>query len=659
MLLGILCFVVIILPVSFLLFAGALWLALKIIKEQREFGPICGAVAAFYGLNFVIQFPLKFMGTGLAVTGVSIVASGLAAAWVYSSMLEMDYLKGLLAWFLQTVLVVTPCCAIAVPVLFATGGMAAMAEAFSADAEEDLAMGDDEFDEDFGDEGAMPGAAGVPAAAGGPQPAQEAIPGMEGTPDSAMPGAMPGDVPMPMPGDVAMPSGLPGDPIEPMPGTTPMPGFDPSIPGSSNVPPGPPMPGAPGDPNVPPMPGTFIPAMPGDNAANPLNFNPLEPALPERVEPTFPAGLKGDAQRAFHQGRASEGTRLVQAALLTTDDPSMWKQVRWCSALNRPVTSVRWGFALQMSGKIPLPPPTVPNNQGGNEFGNPQPGGEAGVIPPQPGLPGAGIPQRGVALPGDALPGDMPPGNVPPGMENNGQANPLIVPPAVDGAPPELSQATGDIGPRILQALPESNLERLLGPWPEGSNIKGVQFIGTGDNLKEVMSLAEQKGVDVVVVAAVSFKVTGINRNIDASLAVRIMDVATQKRLWSSPTLHSNAVKAAMRRGQDPGGELVSDFTEYLEKNFRFQEKPAIDKEEARRRAEALAREEPMNPLPALMEIRYYQHHELLTPIQAELFYQRLIGFDDAEAMATGNGQQRTRIIERFVPISMSEPTEN
>ena len=393
--------------------------------------------------------------------------------------------------------------------------------------------------------------------------------------------------------------------------------------------------------------------MPGENAANPLNFNPLEPALPERVEPTFPVGLKGDAQRAFHQGRAGEGTKLVQAALLTTDDKSMWKQVRWCTGLSRPVTDVRWGFALQMRGKIPLPPPTVPNNLDGN----PQPGADPGLIPPGMPQPEA---QPGLAPAEGAVPGDALPGNGPPGMENNGQGNPLLVPPAVDGAPPELSQATGDIGPRILQALPESNLERLLGPWPEGSNnIKGVQFIGTGADLKEVMSLAEQKGVDVVVVAAVSFKVTGINRNIDASLAVRIMDVNTQKRLWSSPTLHSNAVKAAMRRGQDPGGDLVEDFTEYVQKNFRLQEKPGIDKEEARRRAEELARQEPSNPLPALMEIRYYQHHELLTPIQAELCYQRLIGFDDAEAMATGNSEQRTSILERFVPISMSEPSEN
>src|SRR3712207_8517512 len=51
---------------------------------------------------------------------------------------------------------------------------------------------------------------------------------------------------------------------------------------------------------------------------------------------------QGDAQRAFHEGRIADGNSYLRAALLTSDDPSLWRNVRWCPALERPESGLRW-----------------------------------------------------------------------------------------------------------------------------------------------------------------------------------------------------------------------------------------------------------------------------------------------------------------------------
>lgn len=42
----------------------------------------------------------------------------------------------------------------------------------------------------------------------------------------------------------------------------------------------------------------------------------------------------------------------------------------------------------------------------------------------------------------------------------------------------------------------------------------------------------------------------------------------------------------------------------------------------------------------------------LLTPLQAELGYQRLVELDGAGLLASGSEEERRRVIERFLPRS-------
>ena len=152
--------------------------------------------------------------------------------------------------------------------------------------------------------------------------------------------------------------------------------------------------------------------------------------------------------------------------------------------------------------------------------------------------------------------------------------------------------------------------------------------------------------------AAVTIKVYGLNRSSDAQLTVRLIDVAAEKRLWGSKTLSSNQVKAALNKGQNPFGETISSLTDYVEHSLQSLDKPDLDNAKIRQRADAVAREEAANPLPALVELRYYQLQGLLTPLQAELCYQRVTDFESAGLLANGAPEERRRVIERFLPRS-------
>ena len=327
---------------------------------------------------------------------------------------------------------------------------------------------------------------------------------------------------------------------------------------------------------------------------------PIVPAVPP--EPKFPPGLQGDAQRAFHEGRIEDGKNYLRAALLSSDDKSLWNNVRWYPGLGRPAIGLRWGIALQMAET----PPMLPRGDGASQP-NPTPQGEG---------PPAGLGE-----------------------------NPL----AASDELSELRKFTGDFGPKLMEALPKSTLNRLLGPLGEGVQApQGPQFVGLGTDLGQVQSMARQQGVDMLLVAVIVFKV--YNRGMDAQLTLRLIDVATEKRLWTSKQLNSNQVKAAINKGQNPFGETINSLTDYLEHHFQPLDKPDLDNVKIRQRADAVAREETASPLPALVELRYYQLQGLITPLQAETSYQRIVEIENASLLADGSAEERRRVIERFLP---------
>jgi hypothetical protein len=354
--------------------------------------------------------------------------------------------------------------------------------------------------------------------------------------------------------------------------------------------------------------------MPADEGDSPETSD-SEPVEPVVFEPTYAEGWKGEAQHAFFHGRNEEGKRWLQGLLVASDDDEVWKPVRYSTALGRPVTALRWGIALQKVDKVPSHVMAMIQRAQQENGG----GGEQPELQ-QPEAPG----------------------------EEGASGDVALMKPETE-SPPELREYTGDIGSRVMETLPSGGLQTLLGPLPEGQSWgKPVEFVGVGGDLKEVLSLARQRGIDVLAVAAVTISLRG--RSIDASLTVRLIDVATEQRLWTSPLLNSSRVKLAISRGQDPASEMVAGIKDYLDSKFEMTERPALDKAKVIERLDALVQDDGNNPLPLLFEVRYHQRHGMVTPAQAEAYYKTLVGLEDAAALATGTEEQRRSILERYVP---------
>ncbi len=516
------------LPVGALISAFFLWLACKILKDERPYLETFKAALLLLGTMLVVSIPFRFIDNPW-VSLVQVVLGAAIGAGIYANVLGMEPGKAFLAWLIQQGMAIALCLMIMVPIVLAAGGMSIIASRTTGSKQ---VAAQSEVEEPEEAEDAKPQAAAKPKPEA--PPAEEPMPQSESAPESQP---------------------------EPQADSVPQPTPTPEVPTTSDSPP----------PTPEPMPTPVVVAPP---------------------EPTFPPGFQGDAQRAFHEGRPRDANDFLRAALLTSDEKTLWDNVRWCSALDRPVMGLRFGVGLQMA----QPPPVVRRD--------------------------------GQSPPGDAAQGDPQAAG---GDGNEGQ------PVANDGLG-ELRKFTGEIGPSVMEVFPKTGLGTLLGSMSDGSNMpKPVHFIGVGTDPRAALSLAEKNGLDVVLIANVSFKIYGVNRTVDANLAMRLMDVATEKRLWSSKTLSSNQVKAALQRGQDPVKDLVRTLTEYVETHFHLQDRPALDAAKIRQRAEAMTREETVNPLPALLELRYYQRKGLLTGLQAEQAYQRVLDAASAPVMASGD----------------------
>jgi hypothetical protein len=88
----------------------------------------------------------------------------------------------------------------------------------------------------------------------------------------------------------------------------------------------------------------------------------------------------------------------------------------------------------------------------------------------------------------------------------------------------------------------------------------------------------------------------------------------------------------------------------YAQSNLKLTEMPAITAEVAQKRAEWLSQDEYSNPLPALLELRYYQWKQLLTPEETAGFFTKILGDSNGPKLATGSDQERLTVVGRMLP---------
>lgn len=136
-----------------------------------------------------------------------------------------------------------------------------------------------------------------------------------------------------------------------------------------------------------------------------------------------------------------------------------------------------------------------------------------------------------------------------------------------------------------------------------------------------------------------------------STFQLKILDpIPEHEDIFISRPIDNIKVAQAMssRSSDDPIAELVEKVTQSMD-NVVLTDMPALTPELVAKRAEHLAATATENPLPSLMELRYYEWKGLIKPEQLSAAYTRLVGEDGAK-LATGTEDERRKIVERWLP---------
>lgn len=559
------------------------------------------------------------------------------------------------------------------------------------------------------------GAPAAPAMPGTTPPMPGTVPPMPGTEGSGSPSgevAAPGPVePMPMPGTTPMPMPTegaggynPNSDVAPMP----MPNVyengsgsgSPTIPSEqagSGIAPmpnnygSPPMPGAemgpgpggvPGAPTGPAMRGPFgmVSSM-LDGVSGLWKVAELKSA-----EKQLPA----PARLAFMAGDEKEALRQVLAGYLINDSAadSLPSHMKWYSGLSRPAVMVRTGIGVVY---------TAPNGFTGNPYAvgprppeTEQPGGaDAGNRRNQPNQPQQ-IPPPAATDPGSSAQtqlnyytGDL-------GMQlvagldsrirsgsYGGALRAVMLPLPIPGAGSDPSQQMGpggspNYGP-MPGPMPGPGSEMAGMSLPPGlagaagakTLLPGVTWLGTG-SATELAKTAREMEIDVLIVFEVTVRTARTSEFVQNTTKFRVSTTSNNQTIFSSAQLNNLKVfeERAKSKTADPIADEVKRYFTAADKVLTPANLPsAVTADRVATRVKDLAAKKPDNPLPTLVEIRYYNKLGLLADNAMTEAFSTLLGGEKAAELLKSPSpiEERALALSDWIkpPLPASLPNVN
>jgi hypothetical protein len=328
---------------------------------------------------------------------------------------------------------------------------------------------------------------------------------------------------------------------------------------------------------------------------------------------------------------------MADAAVRGSED--VLRYVRWCPALKRPVLMIRVGVAVQ--------------------------GSAATTAAPTARTPGA---IAGAAAQAEAM-----------RMWTEAVGNPMLEKIHAVINEGKMGSCLGKSEIAAAQAPPPSNEPppgsadgRRAPPKPrEAVVMRGpVASLGLGEQGR-IRQTAFKEGLDAVFLVAINNKPapnvkptkgrTPPAISLQSTLVLRLLDVAKNDIVWSSaPVTAMTAPQGGRLGGVPPGGapsgeiaaaskQVLDELGAYLEKSLTVTDMPALTPESVQNRAETLAGGQYSNPLPVLMELRYYQSRKLLTPEQIGTYLTKIVGDKDGPTLAAGPEAERKQIVEKWI----------
>jgi hypothetical protein len=145
----------------------------------------------------------------------------------------------------------------------------------------------------------------------------------------------------------------------------------------------------------------------------------------------------------------------------------------------------------------------------------------------------------------------------------------------------------------------------------------GVTWLGKFEKREDLVKHTQDAGVDVLITYEIALAATKVGNLINNKTRIKITDAKKGDMLFTTPVLENRVVMQAREKGQseeDPVDKQVTRTIAELDKLCKPMElPPAVTAERVKTRLAGLIAEKPADPLPVLLEARFYAAKGLLT----------------------------------------------
>jgi hypothetical protein len=419
---------------------------------------------------------------------------------------------------------------------------------------------------------------------------------------------------------------------------------DPRLAGSDpRVPPGFPMPPGPGPGDRPPPgplpPGYPDPRNPNPGVPNPNNPNPGIPGDPNASQdPPYIA----EAKKALAAGHDNDAYQFIIAEAIAGEDKDNLKSsLKLAKAWPKSTLALRWGIGIEYN-----PPRNLPVG--------PTPIGKPNQAPPQP------------------------------ATGNNQQTGDPNAPKSDTPPLTAIDYYTGELGQKLLEKLKTrievgqfgevlktfsapSNTAIPNAGYPQGGvnlnpNVPkpisafkpqgvspGIVYLGV-DKLAGLQNRAKQEGLDGLVVFDVD--VTASRTAVVNTTKMSVFNLNKKEPVYVSKQLKNIQVEKDRKEGKgstDPVDDTFEKMFAAIDNVFKLDDVPeTLSKESITAYVMKQVDAAPQHKLPLVLEIMFYQEKGLISPEDAKVAFEKLLGAEGAGI--TGTPAERKAAIDKLLP---------
>lgn len=203
----------------------------------------------------------------------------------------------------------------------------------------------------------------------------------------------------------------------------------------------------------------------------------------------------------------------------------------------------------------------------------------------------------------------------------------------------DLEQATGKVGAPLVDALEKQVTSGAFGNWPAADEPGVTELANLGMQPRsELLADAKLLGLDALLV----FNLRPAGRN-EVAMEIQLIDLANNKAPWMSERLPGGATARHIEVVQ-------ATVLKELQRQFALKPMPKLNAAQVEKRVANLVANKPENPLPALVELRYYQAQGLMTADAAAAAYDSIVGTGTGQALASADAAERRKALEAIAP---------